>query len=555
MRRLVHPSLTGQQAFPAGRKSPIRVLFVVHSILPSTSGGTEVLAWSMAEELAARGHVVRFFHPKLERAFEDEVRRFKPDIVHVHHIRDIGTGIFAVCQRRSVPYVVSLHDFWPFCALMHLYPGAGRTTCSDSKRGRRCPSCFLAAHYQALTPDTEFITRASRDVREYRGVMRAALSRAVCLIAPSDFVKRRFLREWPALKNKIVVSPHGIRPFSDARRIRRRHAPVIGFLGGLADIKGLAILVSALESIRGRLPLVRLYGATRSAFSRWIRDAGLSPKVRGAIDVRGIYNRAQMPSVFSGLDAVVVPSLMETFSLVASEAIHAGCAVIASDAGGLSEIVRQSPGGILFKPGDVRMLSRLIERHVKHTARTNVPARSRTSRTSREACDDIVRIYLRGIQRASTRSVPRAFRACDPALLKIRRVLEDADRLTAAGNRRDAIAILNECVRRHPDQIIARYRLAGLHRNAGNHNEAAVHYRAALSAIARLPDRFASTPYEAGACFHLARYYAAENHPAVSPMLARCIKLIPWHIQARKLLAQQSSGDTATPAPGSTGTW
>ena len=57
---------------------------------------------------------------------------------------------------------------------------------------------------------------------------------------------------------------------------------------------------------------------------------------------------------------VVVPSLGEGFGMVALEAMERGRAVVASDVGGLPEIVADGVTGLLVPPGDVDALARAI---------------------------------------------------------------------------------------------------------------------------------------------------------------------------------------------------
>lgn len=65
-------------------------------------------------------------------------------------------------------------------------------------------------------------------------------------------------------------------------------------------------------------------------------------------------------------DAVIIPSRWEGFGLVALEAMRSNCAVIASDVGGLSEIVTPSVTGILFPAGDTEALASILNQVSKN---------------------------------------------------------------------------------------------------------------------------------------------------------------------------------------------
>jgi glycosyltransferase involved in cell wall biosynthesis len=71
----------------------------------------------------------------------------------------------------------------------------------------------------------------------------------------------------------------------------------------------------------------------------------------------GIFENAKIPVILDGLDALVIPSMWhENMPLVSLSAQAAGCPLIASDIGGLSDIVTHERNGLLFKPGTAGQL-------------------------------------------------------------------------------------------------------------------------------------------------------------------------------------------------------
>ena len=73
-------------------------------------------------------------------------------------------------------------------------------------------------------------------------------------------------------------------------------------------------------------------------------------------------SHAEALALYQGADIAVVPSLWrEPFGLVAVEAMAAGLPVVASDTGGLSDIVRPGQTGLLVPPGDAAALAAALE--------------------------------------------------------------------------------------------------------------------------------------------------------------------------------------------------
>ena len=86
--------------------------------------------------------------------------------------------------------------------------------------------------------------------------------------------------------------------------------------------------------------------------------AAADPRIRLA----GAYGAAEGDDVFAGMDVLVVPSVWyENTPFVVLEAFAAGVPVVASDLGGLSEVVREGENGCLFPAGDARSLGALLQ--------------------------------------------------------------------------------------------------------------------------------------------------------------------------------------------------
>jgi glycosyltransferase involved in cell wall biosynthesis len=138
----------------------------------------------------------------------------------------------------------------------------------------------------------------------------------------------------------------------------------IGYIGQIAPHKGVHVLLMAvrqLENADGRWEL-RIYGDT-TRFPRYAehlrRIAGEHPRIR----FEGQVENRHIPAILANLDVLVVPSLWyENAPLTILEAHAAGVPVVASDLGGMAELVRHEEDGLRFRPGDDRDLARQIRR-------------------------------------------------------------------------------------------------------------------------------------------------------------------------------------------------
>lgn len=158
------------------------------------------------------------------------------------------------------------------------------------------------------------------------------------VIAPSEAVAAR-------LRGRGV---HGVRVAGlglDPGSPRAGGGDRVVYLGRFDEAKGTGILLRAMEGIGAPILAGGLPHNPR-AEARW-RDRWPRAEWRGWLDAPG---RA---ALFDEAALVAVPSLEETFGLVALEAMAAGVPVLASDVGGLGELVRSVGGGEVLPAGDV----------------------------------------------------------------------------------------------------------------------------------------------------------------------------------------------------------
>jgi glycosyltransferase involved in cell wall biosynthesis len=204
-----------------------------------------------------------------------------------------------------------------------------------------------------------------------------------------------------------------IRPETEKEDLKRqlsipKDAPVIGNVGRQHRSKGIGDLIRALPEISRELPDVRLL-LVGSWYGRW-------PPLARELEVeeRCIFT-GYLPNVgdyLSVLDAFVLPSYQEPFGLALLEAMAAGCAVIATDAGGVPEIVRHGVDGLLVEPRRPDLLATAALRLLRdEELRVGLQAMARTvaSRFNRDrTLTETARVYELALQRSKRGSRRRA---------------------------------------------------------------------------------------------------------------------------------------------------
>jgi glycosyltransferase involved in cell wall biosynthesis len=348
------------------------------------------------------------------------LRELRPDVVHITSCYTLGAGIIGAAREAGIPIVATLTDFWFICPRTTLQRGDG-TLCDGPRSAVDCQRCQAVKTrvYRALTtvlPADQVaagLLAVSRvpsiaRLRGFRGYvgdaekrvvyLRGELARVDRVLAPSRFLWDMFVRNgFPA--DRIDVSPYGYGidvAWLQQLRERPSGGPIrIGYIGQIDHIKGVDVLVKAfLRAELGDRAELRIHGdmSKRPAFAADLeRLAAGSP----AVQFGGPFDRAAIADVMSELDLIVVPSVWyENAPVTISEAFAARRPVVATNLGGMSDLVEHEVNGLLFEKGDVQGLTDSLRRLVlDQSLRERLRSNIRSPRTIDDDAQYLVQTY------------------------------------------------------------------------------------------------------------------------------------------------------------------
>lgn len=207
-------------------------------------------------------------------------------------------------------------------------------------------------------------------VREWPVVFERAVRRGVWVHTPSRAVAREVVERWPAVADRVVAIPHGIRRPSpvDERTVRVREAVggrlagsdrYVLALGTVEPRKDLVSLVRAFEAVAETDPGLRLVVAGPDGWGtdEFVRVWRSSP-FRRRIRRIGWVGDAMRTALLRGASLVAYPSLYEGFGLVPLEALALGVPVVATRIDAIEEVTGDAAR--LVEPGDVDGLAEAI---------------------------------------------------------------------------------------------------------------------------------------------------------------------------------------------------
>jgi glycosyltransferase involved in cell wall biosynthesis len=394
----------------------MRILIYSHAFAPNI-GGVETIVQSLAaglDEVRSGGSKPEFKVTVVTQTasdgFDDSafsfpvVRRASltklwslvrvSDIIHV-----AGPSLlplfFAFLARK--PVVVEHHGYQAICPNGLLTYQPGRTICPGHFQTRRYRKCWRCQNcevspYRALLnlllmfPRSSLVRRAAKNLAITRHVLeRHKLPRA-------DVVYYGI--EDPLPKENLC------RAANPSERV------LFAFVGRFVPEKGIPVLLEATRQLVSEQELfdVRLVGdgPERTTLESIIRRDKLERYVR----ITGYLTGTSLVQALRDVRIVVMPSIWEeTAGLAAIEQMMRGRLVIASDIGGLSEVVGST--GLRFAPGDATALAECMRRVLHHPMIVDEMGRTARVRavslfTRQRMIDEHRQVYRAALDNAAT---------------------------------------------------------------------------------------------------------------------------------------------------------
>lgn len=252
-------------------------------------------------------------------AIEEEIKEFKPDIIHAQHIWIIP----GILSDYDVPYIITSHG-------------------------------------------AEFITYQKTDIFDKYGFK--AVEKCKKIINISSDNKEEIINKFPNAKNKIIFIKNGYNSqdfYKDdvAKKdvlkkysIDKEYEKIILFVGRISKMKGLDVLFEAAKIYENEdvLTLIAGDGDYCKELIELQKELGLKN-----IIFLGSKEHEELRDLYNIADVLVLPSRKEALPLVAIEAFACGTPAIITNLPGIEEIV-QKDVGFIFEMDNAEMLAEKI---------------------------------------------------------------------------------------------------------------------------------------------------------------------------------------------------
>jgi L-malate glycosyltransferase len=191
----------------------------------------------------------------------------------------------------------------------------------------------------------------------HSGLIKAILNRSNLVCATSLSLAQATRKYY---NKEIVVTPFGVdlNLFRNEKPVLRNKRITIGTIKGLEKVYGIDILINSFAGLVKQLKnqdlklLIVGDGTEKDNLQSLCTELGISRKV----EFVGHKENNEVVNYINQMDIVCVPSLSEGFGVCAIEAFACGRPVIASNTGGLTEIVKDGYNGYLVEPSSIEDL-------------------------------------------------------------------------------------------------------------------------------------------------------------------------------------------------------
>jgi glycosyltransferase involved in cell wall biosynthesis len=287
-------------------------------------------------------------NPAVAGAFSKVLDAVQPDVVLFHCIQNMGTVLVRETENRGIPFAVMAHDAWWLCARQFRYRDELNSPCPQ--KGEITP-----------TRCVECVGDETRCMGRFLELERA-LSSAARVVAPSQFLKQLYLRQ-PFSEERFVVHRNGVlKPTRERRRTVRPSSDhvVFGYVGGPSVQKGFELIGRVFAGVASEAWTLRVPDPNlKLGIPSRMREKFPRPR---KFDVIAPFDGVTIDEFYDSIDVLLCPSLVEeSFGLAAREALIRDVWVVAFDAGGLGEDIRNGENGFLIAAGNELAFQKAIE--------------------------------------------------------------------------------------------------------------------------------------------------------------------------------------------------
>jgi len=365
-----------------------------------TYGGSGVVATELGQELAARGHDIHFI------SYAPPIRMNPNDSrIHFHEVEVVSYPLF-----DHPPYTLALAT-----KMLEVFESESLDLLHVHYAIPHSVSALLARS-MAVPRRLPFITTLhGTDItlvgsnRSYLPITKFSIEQSDGVTAISKYLLTQTFKEFD-IKRPIDIIPNFVNcdlytrtPQPSLRNLWAPDSePILMHLSNFRPVKRLTDAVEIFALVRAKMPAKLVLigdGPDRGAAEYLVRKKRLQKDVHFLGKQNAVYEKLSVADLF------LLPSQLESFGLAALEAMACEVPVIATNVGGVPEVVEHGVDGYLVEPGDVKTAANhAIEILSRSDRGREMGQRARINARKKFCANDVIPAYEAYYQRVLEQS-------------------------------------------------------------------------------------------------------------------------------------------------------
>jgi glycosyltransferase involved in cell wall biosynthesis len=362
----------------------MKIVILANLFPPKWCGGSELALYSIAKNLALRGHDVHVitkwdeYLPK--RSFQDG---FHVHRVHKGKIRFFSMTFFLIniffCLKSIKPNIVHVQQIWF--------------------------GCIPAFFSKKLLKRPYIVYGRGSDIYHmsffWRKMSKFILKNAAKVIVLTEDMKRELQKIYCG---EILIIPNGIE-LDNYKNLQKKNFRVsknkiIIFVGTLKPVKGLIYLIKAMEIIHVEMENTILMIIGDGEDRKSLEEMIIKLHMEEVVIFQGRIPNEDVLKYLVQSDVFVLPSLSEGFPNVILEAMAVGLPIVSTNVGGLYEIIKNSENGYLVEPKNPQQLADKLLQILKDPTQSKNFSYNNIEKVKKYSWKNVVErledIYLKG---------------------------------------------------------------------------------------------------------------------------------------------------------------
>lgn len=331
------------------------------------------------------------YDPEMGRIVKDLFAEQKPDLLVILNFYLLTLASVEAAKSLAIPVVHIATDFVPICRRATLIRWNGES-CEVGESIKSCAECFVSHRLpgkvasrvlnQSLSENTltklaakrqTFPLNILRPYWEQIAIMEKRLDtigplreKIDLVLTPTQYTSKMFI-ENGFRPEQIHFMPFGIERENPLEHVTHTPSAHLRFLfvGRLQPYKGVHLLVEAFNQLENpQNATLTIYGK-QDGYEEYYADFMKAVAANDRVRFAGSIPPSELGRAFGDADYFVLPSTWnENNPLILLDALQSDTPVIASDIGGVRDMVKDNVNGFLFPMGDVQALKQILQKTI-----------------------------------------------------------------------------------------------------------------------------------------------------------------------------------------------